>query len=177
MTPRSPSVVEVIDHEGIAVQGHVGLVPSLATSLGGLRVIGKTAKEAIAVLDHMRRLEDAGAFGCEVECVAADALAEISRHTSLVISSIGSGSSADVIFLFMSDLTGDTESPPRHARAWGNLRAIRRQLEDERVKALVEYRRDVLARAFPDAAVSSKMADGELDKLSEQLEQRRPLHQ
>lgn len=177
MTPRSPSVVEAIAREGIAVQGHVGLVPSLSTSLGGLRMIGKTATEAIAVLDHMRRLEDAGAFACEVECVAADALAEIRKHTSLVISSIGSGSSADVIFLFMSDLTGDTDNPPRHAKAWGNLRAIRRQLEDERLKALVEYRRDVLAHAFPDAAVSSKMAAGELDKLSEQLEQRKPLHQ
>lgn len=177
MTPRSPSVVEAIAREGIPVQGHVGLVPSLSTSLGGLRVVGKTADEAIAVLDQMRRLEDAGAFGCEVECVAEDALAAIRRHTNLVVSSIGSGSSADVIFLFMSDLTGDTEGPPRHAKAWGNLRLLRRKIEEERLSALASYRRDVLAGTFPDQAVSSRMAQGELDKLSEQLERRKPVHQ
>jgi 3-methyl-2-oxobutanoate hydroxymethyltransferase len=176
MTPRSPSVVEVIAREGIPVQGHVGLVPSLSTSLGGLRTIGKTAGEAIAVLDHMRRLEEAGAFGCEVECVAADALAAIRPHTNLVISSIGSGTAADIIFLFMSDLTGDTIDPPRHAKAFGDLLATRRLLEKERVKALVAYRDEVLAGSFPDANVSSRMAKGEIDQLAELLDKRTPLH-
>jgi 3-methyl-2-oxobutanoate hydroxymethyltransferase len=176
MTPRSPSVVEVIAREGIPVQGHVGLVPSLSTSLGGLRAIGKTADEAIAVLDRMRQLEDAGAFGCEVECVAADALAAIRPHTNLVISSIGSGAHADIIFLFMSDLTGDTLEPPRHAKAWGDLRAARRHLEDERLKALGGFRREVLAGSFPDATVTSRMTAGEIDRLSELLDRRTPVH-
>lgn len=176
MTPRSPLVVEAIAREGIAVQGHVGLVPSLSTSLGGLRMVGKSAEEAIAVLDQMRRLEDAGAFGCEVECVAEDALAEIRKHSNLVTSSIGSGSAADIIFLFMSDLTGDTESPPRHAKAWGDLRSIRQKLDEERLNALTGYRRDVLNGSFPDASVSSSMPDSERDKLLEQLERRTTFH-
>ncbi len=113
MTPRSPAMVEQIAREGIAVQGHVGLVPSLSTRLGGLRLIGKTADEAMQVLDHMRRLEEAGAFGCEVECVAADALSMIRKHTSLVLSSIGSGAQADVIFLFMSDRRHRGSATPR----------------------------------------------------------------
>jgi 3-methyl-2-oxobutanoate hydroxymethyltransferase len=176
MTPRSPLVVETIAREGIPVQGHVGLVPSLSTSLGGLRIVGKSADEAIAVLDQMRRLEDAGAFGCEVECFAEDALAEIRKHTNLVISSIGSGSAADIIFLFMSDLTGDTENPPRHARAWGDLRAIRQKLDEEMLNALIGYRRDVLNGSFPDVSVSSSMPDSERDKLLEQLERRTPFN-
>jgi 3-methyl-2-oxobutanoate hydroxymethyltransferase len=176
MTPRSPLVVEAIAREGIAVQGHVGLVPSLSTSLGGLRMVGKSAEEAIAVLDQMRRLEDAGAFGCEVECVAEDALAEIRKYSNLVTSSIGSGSAADIIFLFMSDLTGDTESPPRHAKAWGDLRSIRQNLDEERLNALTSYRRDVLNGSFPDASVSSNMPDNERDKLLEQLEKRTAFH-
>jgi len=176
MTPRSPSVVEQIAREGIAVLGHVGLVPSLSTRLGGLRLIGKTAEEAMQVLDHMRRLEEAGAFGCEVECVAADALALIRAHTSLILSSIGSGPEADVIFLFMSDLTGDTQDPPRHARAWGDLRSLRRQIEDERLRALTGFRRDVLEGAFPDKSVSGSMADGERARLAEMLDRRTPVH-
>jgi len=176
MTPRSPSVVEQIAREGIAVLGHVGLVPSLSTRLGGLRLIGKTAEEAMQVLDHMRRLEEAGAFGCEVECVAADALALIRAHTSLILSSIGSGPEADVIFLFMSDLTGATQDPPRHARAWGDLRSLRRQIEDERLRALTGFRRDVLEGAFPDKSVSGSMADGERARLAEMLDRRTPVH-
>ena len=39
----------------------------------------------LAILKDMKRLEDAGAFGAEVECVAEDALIEIKKHTSLVI--------------------------------------------------------------------------------------------
>ncbi len=176
MTPRSPAMVEQIAREGIAVQGHVGLVPSLSTRLGGLRLIGKTADEAMQVLDHMRRLEEAGAFGCEVECVAADALSMIRKHTSLVLSSIGSGAQADVIFLFMSDLTGDTEDPPRHARAWADLRSLRQQMDAERLKALQGYRSDVLSGQFPDASVSGFMATGEREKLAELLDRRIPLH-
>jgi|TARA_B110000259_G_scaffold182171_1_gene225343 3-methyl-2-oxobutanoate hydroxymethyltransferase len=176
MTPRSPLVVEAIAREGIAVQGHVGLVPSLSTSLGGLRIVGKSADEAISVFDQMRRLEDAGAFGCEVECVAQDALAEIRKYSNLVISSIGSGSAADIIFLFMSDLTGDTKNPPRHAKAWGELRLTRQKLDEERLNALMHYRRDVLNGSFPDASVSSSMPENEHEKLLGQLEKRRSFH-
>ena len=104
LTPRGLGVVELLANEGLAVQGHVGMVPSSSTQLGGLRTVGKTAEEAIKILHDMRRLEDAGAFGAEVECVADDALEEIKKHTSLVINSLGSGSSGDVIFLFFEDI-------------------------------------------------------------------------
>ena len=86
LTPRGLGVVEMLANEGLAVQGHVGMVPSSSTQLGGLRTVGKTAEEAIKILDDMRRLEDAGAFGAEVECVADDALEEIKKHTSLAVS-------------------------------------------------------------------------------------------
>ena len=85
LTPRSFDVVEMLAKEGMQVQGHVGMVPSMATKYGGIRTVGKTADEAITILKDMKRLEDAGAFGAEVECVAEDALIEIKKHTSLVI--------------------------------------------------------------------------------------------
>ena len=102
LTPRSMRVVEMLSNEGLSVQGHVGMVPSISTRYGGLRMRGKTAKEAMEILDDMRRLEDAGAYGCEVECVAEDALSEISKPTSLVTHSIGAGACGDVIFLFFT---------------------------------------------------------------------------
>ena len=80
LTPRGMDVVEMLSSQGFAVQGHVGMVPSLSTQYGGIRTLGKTAEEAMKILKDMKRLEDAGAFGAEVECVAEDALVEIKKH-------------------------------------------------------------------------------------------------
>ena len=87
LTPRSMEVVEMLAKEGLCVQGHVGMVPSTSSRQGGMRTLGKTAAEALTILDDMRRLHEAGAYGCEVECVAEDALAAISKHSPLVTSS------------------------------------------------------------------------------------------
>lgn len=172
LTPRSMEVVEMLAREGLCVQGHVGMVPSTASRHGGMRTLGKTAAEALAILDDMRRLHDAGAYGCEVECVAADALAAISRHSPLVTNSIGAGPAGDVIFLFFEDICGETENPPRHAMAWGDGAAIRRQLEAERSRAVAGFRAAVQSGSFPDAAHSVQMQPTEMDRLMEALDKR-----
>ncbi len=176
LTPRGLGVVEMLANEGLAVQGHVGMVPSSSTQLGGLRTVGKTAEEAMKILDDMRRLEDAGAFGAEVECVADDALEEIKKHTSLVINSLGSGSSGDVIFLFFEDICGETGNPPgkmpRHAKSWGDGAAIRQQLDKERRKAIKGFNNDVKEGSFPDKEHVVSMLPGEKDQLIEALNDR-----
>ncbi len=172
LTPRSLDVVEMIANQGIAVQGHVGMVPSKSIQLGGMRTVGKTADEAIAVLDDMRRLEDAGAFGCEVECVAEDALEAICKHTSLITSSIGAGSFGDVIFLFFEDICGETENPPRHAQSWGDGASIRKQLEQERRKAVSGFMEAVASGTYPAAGHTVSMLPKEKDKLLEALDKR-----
>ena len=172
LTPRSLDVVEMIANQGIAVQGHVGMVPSKSIQLGGMRTVGKTADEAISVLEDMRRLEDAGAFGCEVECMAEDALATISKHTSLITNSIGAGAAADVIFLFFEDICGETENPPRHAQSWGDGAAIRQQLDQERRKAVKGFKDAVASGAYPNASHTISMSPNEKDKLQEALDKR-----
>ncbi len=176
LTPRGLGVVEMLANEGLAVQGHVGMVPSSSTQLGGLRTVGKTAEEAIKILDDMRRLEDAGAFGAEVECVADDALKEIKKHTSLVVNSLGSGSSGDVIFLFFEDICGETSNPPgkipRHAKSWGDGAAIRKKLEKERLNAIKGFNKDVKQGSFPDKEHVVSMLPGEKDLLIEALNDR-----
>lgn len=172
LTPRSYDVVEALAKEGLCVQGHVGMVPNYSTRFGGLRALGKTADEALEILEDMRRLEDAGAFGCEVECVAEEALAEISKHTKLVTNSIGAGSGGDTIFLFFSDICGEDENPPRHAKAWGDGLSILKTLDQERRKAVGAFAADVKSGAFPDTEHSVKMHAGEQDKLREALDKR-----
>ena len=172
-TPRSLGVVEMLATEGLAVQGHLGLVPRLSTRRGGLRIVGKTAEEAIELAEDFRRLEDAGAFAAEVECVAIEALEAINPRTKLVTHSIGAGSGGDVIFMFLVDICGESEQPPRHARAFADLRCMRARIGDERRRALREYRDAVLDGSYPDAATSVPMRPGEPEKLHEALEARR----
>ncbi len=172
LTPRSMRVVELLAKEGLMVQGHVGMVPSLSILLGGMRARGRTAAEALEILEDMRRLEDAGAFGVEVECVAEDALRAISSHTSLITNSIGAGGGGDVIFLFFPDICGETENPPRHAKAWGEGLSIQRALAVERQRAVEGFRADVMSGAYPAAAHMVAMKDGERERLAEALDKR-----
>ena len=171
-TPRSLAMVEMLAGEGLAVQGHLGLVPRLSTQRGGLRIIGRTADEAIELAEDFRRLEDAGAYAAEVECVATEALAELNHRTRLVTHSIGAGSGGDVIFMFLVDICGESERPPRHARAFADLRSIRSRLAEERLRALREYRSAVLDGSYPGAAASVSMRPHEHEKLLEALDVR-----
>ena len=171
-TPRSLATVEMLAKEGLAVQGHLGLVPRLSTQRGGLRIVGKTAAEAMELAGDFRRLEDAGAYAAEVECVATEALAEIGPRSRLVTHSIGAGCAGDVIFMFLVDICGESERPPVHARAFADLRSIRAHLAGERLRALGEYRTAVMDASYPDAATSVPMLPNEHDKLREALDAR-----
>ena len=172
LTPRGMDVVEMLANQGFAVQGHVGMVPSLSTQYGGIRTLGKTAEEAIKILKDMKRLENAGAFGAEVECVAEEALTEIKKHTSLVINSLGAGSGGDVIFLFFEDICGETMGmkTPRHAKSWGDGASIRKSLDNERRKSIKGFKEDVDKGAFPSSDFTVSMLPGEKTKLIEELD-------
>lgn len=176
-SPRGLRTIERIAREGISVQGHTGLFPARATQFGGLRTVGKTAEEAMSLMQDFRRLEEAGAYCCEVECVAHEALVEIQKRSKLITVTIGAGSSGDIVLSYMSDLCGDTENPPRHAKAYGDVRAIRKQLAAERLKALSRYRAAVLDGSYPDDATTVSMPGAELEKLKDGLERMQPIHQ
>ena len=167
LTPRSPEIVEMLANEGMHVQGHVGMVPSNATKFGGIRTVGKTVDEALGILKDLKDLENAGAFGAEVECVAEDALIEISKHTDLVLNSLGAGSGGDVIFLFFEDIVGETKhiKMPRHAKSWGDGNKILNELNQERNKAINAFKKDVENSKYPNSKHTISMDDGELDKL------------
>ena len=147
--PRRRNGAGCSPHEQIPVVGHLGFVPRKSTWVGGVRAVGKSAAEALELWDRFRRLEDAGAFAVECELIAAPVMAEIHRRTSLVTISLGSGPHADVVFLFTSDICGESSRRPRHARSWGNLAARHQAVRDERVAALTRFRAEVDAKSFP----------------------------
>lgn len=169
-TNRSYDVVEMLAKESIPVQAHMGLVPSLSTWYGGLRAFGRTAEEAMEIHRTFKRYEDAGCFAVEIECVAEKALALLNEKTSIVTFSLGSGNAGDVIFLFMSDICGESTDPPKHAHAFGNLAPLHQQMYDQRVAALRAFHAEATAKKFPYAAQSIAMHPGEEAKLLEAVD-------
>lgn len=162
ITARGYDVVRALAAESIPVVAHLGFVPRKSTWVGSVRAVGKTAAEAIALMDRFRRLEDVGAFAAECELIPAAVMAEINRRTSLVTISLGSGADADVIFLFSSDICGESAKSPRHARAWGDLASLYKAVREERVNALTGFRAAVASGSFPGAEEIAEIPAAEL---------------
>jgi 3-methyl-2-oxobutanoate hydroxymethyltransferase len=150
MCQWSPRFIRAAAEAGVPVQGHAGLVPRKSTWTGGLRAVGKTLEEALWVFDEIRRIEDAGAWAVEVEVIPAPLLAEITRRTSLLTSSIGAGSGGDIQFLFAEDILGNNGPPyPRHSRQYRNLHAMQQAIQAERVGGFRDFIADVRGGRFP----------------------------
>ncbi len=169
ITARGYEMVRALTAESIPVVGHVGFVPRKSTWTGGVRAVGKTAAEAIGLWDRIRRLEDAGAFAAECELIPAAVMAEINQRTSLVTISLGSGGAADVIFLFASDICGESSKRPRHARAWGDLAGLYKAVREERVRALSGFRAAVASASFPANGEIAEIPAHELEEFRARL--------
>lgn len=169
ITARRLQAVQRIADEDIPVMGHLGFVPKKSTLYGGVRAVGKTADEATRLWDDFRRLQDAGAFAVECEVIPERVMREIHKRTGLVTISLGSGRYADVMFLFMSDICGESNRIPRHARAYGDLASLHAQVRDARVEALTAYRADVLSGEYPGDAEIAGIDDAEFDDFVERL--------
>ncbi|MET1412700.1 3-methyl-2-oxobutanoate hydroxymethyltransferase [Roseibium sp. HPY-6] len=178
-TLRSFDVMERMARDGIPVQSHIGLIPTFSHHCGGLRAWGRTADEAMKIYDTIKRMEDAGVFAVEAECIAEEVLAAVNEKTTIVTFSLGSGKAGDAIFSFVADICGETseeETPPKHAYAFGNVGRLHRQIHEERVAALGRFHEEVTARNFPYAETNVSMRPGEEEKFLEALDKWTPTH-
>jgi 3-methyl-2-oxobutanoate hydroxymethyltransferase len=145
---------EAMASVGINCGGHVGLVPIRSSRDGGIRAKGKTLDEALRIYEETVAYQNAGAVIVEMECVAADIAAEISRRVDILVMSLGSGPGCDGQFLFSADLLGVLEPRypgmgkpydgplPRHAKRYTNI-------FDEARSAFAAFKADVASGEFP----------------------------
>ena len=172
-TIRSYEVIEKLANEGIPVQSHIGLIPTFSHHAGGLRAYGRTADEAMEIWKTIRRLEDAGCFAVEVECIAEEFLTAVNDKTSLVTFSLGSGRGGDAVFSFVNDVCGEPSEeakPPKHAYAFGDLGRLHEQMYEERVAAMKAFHDETRAGNFPYDSTNISMLDGEHEKFLEALD-------
>ena len=172
-TLRSYDILEMLAKEGIPVHSHIGLIPTFSHWCGGLRAWGRTADEAMEVYRMLKRMEDAGVFAVEVECIAEEVLQAVNDRTSIVTFSLGSGNAGDAVFLFVADICGEDseeDTPPRHAHAFGDLGRLHRQMHEERVAALKAFHTEVTGKRFPYPEQCITMRPNEQEKFLEALD-------
>jgi len=158
----------------IPFQSHVGFIPRRTTWIGGIRSFGKTANEAAELFRDIKDIEKTGAWGIEVELVPENILEVITKHTSLVTISIGSGIAADAQFLFAEDILGCSSiDTPRHAKKYANFNKLNDQIQKERIKAFKQFASEVKTGAFPSKKHSISVDTKELNDFKKLLKKKK----
>ena len=144
---------------GIPVQGHIGLTPQTATSLGGFKVQGKSAQAAHQLIDDALALEAAGCFSIVLEAIPAPLAEHITGRLAIPTIGIGAGPDCDGQVLVIHDLVGLYDRfTPKFVKQYARI--------NEPVgEALRQYREEVQNRTFPTAAHSFTMKAEEMDRL------------
>ncbi len=144
---------------GIPAVGHLGLTPQTASSLGGYKVQGRKAEQAMTILDDARRLEDAGACMLVMECVPDRLGTLISETVSMPVIGIGAGGGTDGQVLVLHDMLGIRSGfAPKFVKTYANL-------GEEIENAARSYCEDVESAAFPAQEHGFPMEDAEYERL------------
>lgn len=169
----SYATIKRMADEAIPVIGHVGLIPSRRTWTGGYKAVGKTADSAMQIMEAVRQLEAAGAFGAEIEVVPVEVAEAISKRTSLFMLSMGAGTGCDAQYLFAEDILGVNRGHmPRHSKIYRDFAAEYDRLQAERIAAFKEYVADVESRAYPEEKHVVRMDPRELETFLARLDAR-----
>ncbi len=138
------SLVRHLVSNGIAVCGHIGLLPQAFRAEGGYKVKGKSEEDALRLIADARAIEAAGAFILVIEGVKADVASRVAQSVEIPVIGIGAGNGVDGQVLVFSDMLGFYEPfVPKFVKQYLN--------GAEAVKGAVKtYAQEVQSRAFPD---------------------------
>jgi 3-methyl-2-oxobutanoate hydroxymethyltransferase len=137
-------VIDALLAAEIPVMGHLGLTPQSVLAMGGYRVQGKKLAAAQELLADARALADAGIFALVLEGIPATLAQLITREVSVPTIGIGAGPHCDGQVLVFHDALGlQFGHYPKFVRQYANL-------GEQAIRALQQYRSDVLAGTFPD---------------------------
>ncbi len=140
--------IRVLTREGIAVCGHLGLLPQSIEELGGYRVQGREEAAAQQMITDALALQEAGAAMIVLECIPAALAARLSEAIDIPTIGIGAGVDCDGQVLVTYDLLGLTAGKrPRFSKDF----LVEQPAGKGLVDALRAFVDDVRARRFPTA--------------------------
>jgi len=155
-----PKVASAIAKAGIAVMGHVGLTPQTAQKIGGMKVQGKDAISAQAIIDNAKVLQDSGCFSVVLECIPQEVAQVITKKLKIPTIGIGAGPHCDGQVLVIHDLLGlFSRYQPKFTKKYADL-------GPQIIKAVEQYKHEVKTGQFPDDAHSFHLSADEIKKLS-----------
>jgi 3-methyl-2-oxobutanoate hydroxymethyltransferase len=165
---RSARTIEALVRSGIPVMGHIGWTPQAQHGLGGkVRVQGKTAEQARALLADAFAVQEAGAFSMVLELVPAQLAGAITERLRIPTIGIGAGPLCSGQIQVVTDFLGLGDFIPRHARPYTHVR-------EAITEAARAYAADVAAGTFPGDAETVRMDDAVLDQVLGRGEHDRP---
>jgi 3-methyl-2-oxobutanoate hydroxymethyltransferase len=151
---------------GIPAMGHLGLTPQSVSALGGFRLQGKGAAQALKIYRDAQALMDAGAFAILFELVPDRLCQLITEHagTNCLIISLGSGPGAHGQLLIYHDMFGlYPRFKPRMAKVFGEAGKVI-------LDGLQLYAREVQQGEFPQPEHYFGMPDEEFEQLLELID-------
>lgn len=157
-----PIIVAIIN-AGIPVMGHIGLTPQSISKLGGYRVQGKTAGDAVRLLEDAQALEEAGCYSIVLEAVPEPVARTISERIQIPTIGIGAGRGCDGQVLVYHDLLGLFDRfRPKFVKQYANVGQITLQ-------AIMEFATDVEEGRFPTSEHTYPIDEDEYQKFIEMI--------
>jgi 3-methyl-2-oxobutanoate hydroxymethyltransferase len=160
-------IIRAIADAGVPIMSHVGMCPHFMHLYGGFKLQGKTADEAIGIVEDGLAIEAAGACGFEIEAVPAPVAKAVDEAVEIFTFGIGAGSASSGQLLLGYDLLGVFDQfKPKFTKRYADVSRIA-------VEALKTYADEVRSGKFPDAEHAYGMKSEEADRLLSMIAKRK----
>lgn len=127
-------LVSRMTRAGVPICGHVGSRPQTMALTSGYAAAGRTAGEALRIVDDAVALERAGCVMLLAEAVPDEVTDLILSHTTVPLIGIGAGTKCHGQVLVLHDLLGLSDHAPRFAEPVARLGELVREAGAEWVR-------------------------------------------
>ena len=163
------SILKAMVDAGIPTASHIGLKPHFIAMYGGFKLQGKTAEDAMVILEDALAIQDAGCFMLEFEAVPGKIAALISDQLEIPTLGVGAGIGCDGQILLCYDLLGVfTDFKPKFTKRFSNVTEVA-------VKGIKDYAKEVRDKTFPDDDHTYGVDDKEYEKFLSMIEKRKQI--
>lgn len=157
------NIIKNMTDLGIPVMGHIGLKPQTTPLHHGYISQGKTAEDALKLLNEAKVLEEAGVFSIVLEKVTSEVASVITQSVNVPTIGIGCGPHVDGQVLVTHDMLGlYKDFEPKFVKRYLNL-------SEQIFNAIKAYETEVKSGKFPQEEHMYHMTEEEFAKLERML--------
>lgn len=148
-------VIKKLTDAGIPVVAHLGLTPQSVGVLGGYKVQGKTAEQAVKLIEDAKKCEEAGACMVVLECIPHQLTEIISTRLLVPTIGIGAGPADGQVLVFHDMLKIGNHHIPKFAEPFASV-------GDQMKVGIESYVQSVKNLTFPSEKHCFTMKEEEL---------------